>query len=41
MLLMVQKGIRRGICHSIYRYAKSVNKYMKDYDENKELYVTS
>ena len=37
MLLMVEKGIRRGICHSIYRYAKANNKYMKDYDKNKEL----
>ena len=36
MLLMVEKGIRGGICHSIYRYAKANNKYMKDYDENKE-----
>ena len=36
MLLMVEKGIRRGICHSIYRYAKANNKYMKDYDTNKE-----
>ena len=36
MLLMVEKGIRRGIYHSIYRYAKANNKYMKDYDENKE-----
>ena len=33
---MVQKGIREGICHSIYQYAKANNKYMKDYDENKE-----
>ena len=29
MLLMVEKGIRGGICHSIYRYAKATNKYMK------------
>ena len=36
MLLMVEKGIRGGICHSIYRYAKANNKYMKDYDKNKE-----
>ena len=36
MLWMVEKGIRGGICHSIYRYAKAKNKYMKDYDENKE-----
>ena len=26
MLLMVEKGIRRAICHSIYRYAKASNK---------------
>ena len=36
MLLMVEKGVGGGICHSIYRYAKADNKYMKDYDENKE-----
>ena len=36
MLLMVEKGIRGGICHSVYRYAKANNKYMKDYDKNKE-----
>ena len=40
MLLMVEKGIRGVICHSVYRYAKANNKYMKDYDENKEsLYI--
>ena len=36
MLLMVEKGIRGGICYSIYWYAKANSKYMKDYDENKE-----
>ena len=36
MLLMVQKGIRGGICNTIYQYAKANNKYMKDYDKNKE-----
>ena len=36
MLLMVEKCIKRGICHSIYRYAKANKKYMKDYDKNKE-----
>ena len=36
MLLMVEKGIRGGICHSIYRYAKANSKYMKDYEKNKE-----
>ena len=36
MQLMVEKGIRGGICHSIYRCAKANNKYMRDYDKNKE-----
>ena len=36
MLLMVEKGIRAGICHSMYKYAKANNKYMKTYDRNKE-----
>ena len=36
MLLMVEKRIRGGICHSIYRYAKANNKYMKNYDKNEE-----
>ena len=33
---MVENGIRGEICDSIYRYAKANNKYMKDYDKNKE-----
>ena len=36
ILLIAQEGIRGGIYHSIYRYAKANNKYMKNYDENKE-----
>ena len=36
MLLMVEKGIRDGICHSIHRYAKANNKYMKNYNNNEE-----
>ena len=36
MLLMVEEGIRGGICHSTYRYAKANNKYMKDYNKNIE-----
>ena len=37
MLLMVEKGIRVGICYSIYLYPKANSKYMNDYDKNKEL----
>ena len=33
---MVEKGIREGICHSIYQYAKADNKCMEDYDKVKE-----
>ena len=36
MLLMVEKGIRGGICHAINRYAKANNKYMKNYNKDKE-----
>ena len=36
MLLIVQKGIKRGICNAIHRYAKANNKYMKDYGKIKE-----
>ena len=36
MLLMVENGIRGGICHTIHRYTKANNKYMEDYDKKKE-----
>ena len=36
LLLMAEKGIRGGICHAIHRYAAANNKYMKNYDKNKE-----
>ena len=35
-LLMIKKGMRRGICYSNYQYAKANNKYMKDYEKNRE-----
>ena len=33
---MVGERIRGGICDAFYQYAKANNKYMKDYDQNKE-----
>ena len=36
MLLLVLKGVRGGICHANHQYAKVNNKYMKDYDKDKE-----
>ena len=36
MLLMVEKGIRGGICQATLWYVKANNKYMKNYDKNKQ-----
>ena len=36
VLLMVDEGIRGGIRHSIHRNARVNNKYMENYDGNKE-----
>ena len=36
MLLMVEKGFRGGISHSIYRYAKTNNRQTKEYNKSKE-----
>ena len=36
MLLMVENGVRAGICHPIHWCVKANGKYMKDYNRNKE-----
>ena len=36
MLLMVEKGIRGGICHAIHRCAKANNKYMKGNNKDED-----
>ena len=37
MFLVFKEGIRGGMCQATYRHAKANNKYMNNYDENKEL----
>ena len=37
---MVEKRIKAGICHSVHRYAKANNKYMKNYDKNHHILHT-
>ena len=34
MLLMVEKGIRGGICQAIHRYAKVNNKYLTNHNKD-------
>ena len=39
MLLIVEKGIRGGICHVIRRYVAANNKYLKNYDKSIEYHI--
>ena len=36
MLLIVEKGIRGGMCQSTHRHVKANNKYMKNNDKSIE-----
>ena len=36
MLLMIEEGIRGGITQVITKFLQGNNKYIKDYDENKD-----
>ena len=35
-MLRAEKGIRGGICHAIFRYVEANDKYMKNYNKNKD-----
>ena len=37
MLMMVEEGIRCGICQAVYRHPKGNNKYINDYGKDIEL----
>ena len=36
MILIIEKGIRSGICQATHRYARANNRYLKNYDKKNE-----
>ena len=36
MLLMIESGMRGGVCHVMCSYVETNNTYMNNYDENNE-----
>ena len=40
MPLIVEEGIRFRMCNAIHRYTKANNKYIKDYDPNKRIFLS-
>ena len=36
IIIMIEKGVRGGICQATHRHAKANNKYIKNYDKNIE-----
>ena len=41
MLLMIEEGIRRAVCHAVHRYVKANNEYMKIMMKVKSLHTSS
>lgn len=41
ILLMIGKRIREVICHSVLRYVNGINKYIKNYNQNKDSVLNS
>ena len=39
MLLLIEKKIRRGLCHAIHQRAAANNKYMKNYKNTGLFYL--
>lgn len=37
--MMVEKEIRGGMCDAVHRWAKANNKYMREYDKNKDHHI--